>query len=57
MTVRDFLGSMHHVLGGGGSGTYSADELDIITQDTALAFDGGAPSTFAQDHLVNGACP
>jgi hypothetical protein len=56
MTVRDFLGIVNHVLGGGSS-TYSADELDIITQDTALAFDGGAPSTFAQDHLVNGACP
>ena len=54
-TVSGFLGLVNTLLGGGSNG-YTIAELAPILSDLNSAFDGGAASTFAQDHLVNGAC-
>lgn len=48
---------MVNTLLGGVSGTYSISDLDPITLDVNDAFSGGTVSSFAQAHLVNGACP
>jgi len=56
MTVRQFLGTVNTLLGGG-SATYSISDLDPITSAINGSFVGGTPSTFAQTNLVNGACP
>ena len=55
-SVSSFLGLVNTLLGGGSNGYTIADLAPILV---ALndAFEGGAPSTFAQDHLVSGACP
>jgi len=53
MTVRQFLSTASSVLGAA-STTYSAGTLDPIAFQLNGAFDSGIPSTFAQDHLVNG---
>jgi hypothetical protein len=42
---------------GGGPAAYSFDEMANLTNEVSQAFEGGTPSSFAQDHLVNGACP
>ena len=56
MNVRQFLGHVNTVLGGG-SGPGSIDDLDPITFELTRAFVGGAPSTFAQQHVFAGRCP
>jgi hypothetical protein len=55
-TVRQFIGLVNNLLGGG-TGTDSIASLDPVTANLNDSFNGGAASTFAQDHLVNGACP
>jgi hypothetical protein len=55
MTVLQFLGVVNTALGGG-STTDSIADLSPITFGVNLAFLGGSPSTFAQEHLFPGAC-
>lgn len=59
-SVRDFLTIDNALLGGDSSGGFSGGDitnLDPITADVTGAFDGGTPSSVAQDHLVDGSCP
>ncbi len=51
LTVRQYLGIVNTALGGG-SQLYSINELTLLTADINEAFDGGTPTTFAQDHLI-----
>src|SRR4029079_12705990 len=51
MTVRQFLAAMNVALGGGGA-VYDFNLIANLTDELNLAFDGGAPSQFAQDHLM-----
>ena len=63
MTVRQFLAEMNTALGGGpvlgeNAPDFSTfDALAYLTENVTSAFEGGVPSQFAQDHIVNGACP
>jgi hypothetical protein len=34
-----------------GGGTYGCDEISFVTNQLGLAFENGAPTQFAQDHL------
>jgi len=57
ITVRQFLAIANTALGGG-SAPYPIDpDLASLAFDLGLAFEDGAPSTFAQDHLFTGSCP
>ncbi len=56
ITVSAFLASANSALGGG-AGIYSVDIMDGVANALNAAFSGGSVSSFAQDHLVNGACP
>lgn len=55
-TVRSFLATANTLLGGG-SATYSINDLSPIASALNGAFDAGTVSTFAQDHLFAGSCP
>lgn len=61
MTVRQLL-ALENALLGGGSGTYTIDQLytgepnALVPLDVPNAFDGGTVQPFAQAHLVSGAC-
>ena len=55
LTVRQFMGTVNTALGGG-SPLYSITDLDSVALNLSGAFNGGFPTVFAQDHLVNGAC-
>jgi len=50
------LGVVNTALGGG-STTDSIANLDPMTFDVNGAFEGGAPSSFAQTNLFPAACP
>ena len=50
LTVREFLGDMNTLLGGGSSIVSIAD-LGTIVNDVNSSFSSGQPSQFAQDHL------
>ena len=54
-TVRQFLGIVNTLLGGGSS-TFTIADLDPVTKELNASFAGGVPSAFAQAHLVNGPC-
>ena len=57
MTVRQVLAIANTALGGGAT-VYPIDpDLTALLSDLSVAFEGGAPSTFAQQHLFTGACP
>jgi hypothetical protein len=56
LTVRQFLAAMNTALGGG-SIAYPYDTMGPLTDEVSRAFEGGTPSSFAQAHLVNSACP
>ena len=51
LTVRQFLGDMNILLGGGSS-IVSIDDLGTIVNDLNSSFSFGTPDQFAQDHLV-----
>ena len=51
LTVRQVLGDANTLLGGGTS-VYSIGELDGVIDSLNLSFDGGAPSSFAQNNLL-----
>lgn len=55
-SVSSFLAIAENTLGGANTG-YSPAQIVTFAQDLNSAFQDGAPSTFAQDHLVVGACP
>lgn len=55
-TVRQFL-SISQTLLGGGTAAFAIADIDPIMQQVNAAFTTGAATSFAQDHLVNGACP
>ena len=54
-TVSGLLGLANTLLGGGSNG-YTITEILTLVAAVNTAFTDGAPSTFAQDHLVNGSC-
>lgn len=56
MTVRQVLAVGNTMLGGG-AGPVSIDDLDALVFALTQAFDGGTPSTFAQQHVFAGSCP
>lgn len=56
MTVSSFLALAENTLGGANTGFTPAQLLSLVQQLNA-AFQDGTPSTFAQDHLLIGACP
>jgi hypothetical protein len=51
LTVRQFLGDMNTLLGGGSS-IVSIDDLGTTVNDLNSSFSFGMPSQFAQEHLV-----
>ncbi len=55
-SVRQYLAAANTALGGGAA-AYSYVDLDALTANLNVSFDGGSATSFAQDHLVNGACP
>jgi hypothetical protein len=55
-SVAGFLGLANELLGGGSNG-YTINDVTVIAAELNNAFTSGAPSTWAQTHLVNGACP
>jgi hypothetical protein len=55
-SVASFLGLANTLLGGGSNG-YAISEVAAIADSLNTAFANGVVSTFAQDNLVNGACP
>jgi hypothetical protein len=56
MTVSGFLAVANTVLGGGAA-PFTPPELASIALELNTAFFIGIPSTLAQTHLFNGACP
>ena len=56
LTVRQLLDVANTLLGAGAS-TFTIAEVAPIVSDVTASFISGTPSTFAQEHLVNGACP
>ena len=56
LTVRGFLAIVNTLLGGG-SAPITIGDAAPLTAEINATFVGGVPSPFAQDHLVNGACP
>lgn len=56
MTVSSFLALAENTLGGANTGLTPTQLLSLVQQVNA-AFQDGTPSTFAQDHLIIGACP
>ena len=56
LTVRQILGALEQALGGGTT-TYSFDQLADLARNVAEGFESGVPSAWAMDHLVDGACP
>ena len=56
MTIRQFLAAGQTLLGGG-TGPFAIDDIQPIMDQLIGAFSGGAATAFAQDHVVNGACP
>ena len=55
LTVRQFLGEVNTLLGGG-TGNYTLAELAPITSELNSSFAGGTVFPFADDHLVFGNC-
>jgi hypothetical protein len=56
MTVRQ-VQDVANTLLGGGAGPVSIADAAIVVGSVNMAFDAGFVSTFAQQSLVNGACP
>jgi hypothetical protein len=56
LAVREFLAIVNTLLGGGSAGFTVAD-LAPVTAQLNSSFVSGFVSSFAQDHLVNSACP
>jgi len=55
MSVREVLAALSAVLGGQAT-TDTDDTLDAVAYYLSGSFEGGTPSTWAQQHLENGAC-
>jgi len=51
LTVRQFLGDVNTLLGGG-STVFTIADLGTTVQDLNASFSGGTPLAFAQEHLV-----
>lgn len=56
LTISMFLERMNAVLGGAPA-PYSFDELSELVENVTTAFEGGAASLFAQDHVFASTCP
>jgi PEP-CTERM motif len=56
LSVRQVLVELNHALGGEPT-SYTYDDLAILSEDLARAFESGTPSAFAQDHLQVAAQP
>ncbi len=55
-TVNEVMGIANTLLGGGSNG-YGIVAIADLVGDLNISFIDGVPSTFAQEHLVNGPCP
>jgi hypothetical protein len=55
-TVRQALVVANTAVGAGTT-TDSFTDLDTISRDLSGAFYNGTPSSWAQDHLIDGTCP
>jgi hypothetical protein len=55
-TMRQLQAVVNTALGGGTT-PYAITDLSSLLTDVNASFDGGFVSTFAQAHVVNGACP
>jgi hypothetical protein len=51
LSVRQFLTGANQFLGGSPP-PYTYDDIAALTDDLTVAFEGGTPSQFAQDHLA-----
>ena len=56
LSVRQFLAAANTCLGGG-SCLHTYEGMSLIAEDFSLAFDGGTPTQFAQNHLQRPAGP
>ena len=56
LSVRQVLAIANTLLGGGSNG-YSLANVAALAGSLNTSFGGGTVTTFAQQHLVNGACP
>ena len=56
LEIRDFLVLMENALGSG-TAPYTYDELSDLVGNVTTAFEGGAASLFAQDHIFASTCP
>jgi len=56
-TVSGFLALANSVLGGNTGTGYTPAALRDVALNLNTAFAAGTVSSFAQDHLVNDACP
>ena len=56
LSVRKFLGHANSALGGNGA-PLTISELNTTAIGLNESFEAGVVQQFAQDHLVNGACP
>ncbi len=56
MSVAALLAIANNLLGGGSS-AFGLGDIALVTAQVNAAFIGGTPTTFAQEHLFNGACP
>jgi hypothetical protein len=56
MTVRQFQ-DLANTLLGGGTGIYAIADIFPTIANINMSFNGGPVTTFAQTHLINGACP
>jgi hypothetical protein len=56
VTVRQFSSEVNNLLGGG-SGNHTIAQLFPIAAELNGSFSAGAVSSFAEDHIVIGACP
>ena len=57
LSVRQFLALANTALGGGSTSGISVNGYVSVSQEVNTAFVLGVPITFAQEHLVAGACP
>jgi hypothetical protein len=57
MTIRHFGALANMALSAGGTSGYTYDELAALSEDVSIAFAGGSPTLFAQQHIFSTPCP
>jgi len=56
-TVSDLLALANNLLGGSTTTGYTISAINAVALELSAAFASGQPSSWAQDHLINGSCP